>query len=76
MSVHSKLKAAIKHADGHYHKYIENATTLMENPVGIGEHGDIIDEMNKHAKLAMEYRDLRDFYIKEFDFKDPSILKG
>ena len=75
MSVHSKLNAAIKHADGHYEKYKENVATLMQNPVGIGEHGDIIDEMNKHAKLAMEYKDLRDFYLNEFNF-NAELLKG
>ena len=75
MSVHSKLNAAIKHADGHYEKYKVNVENLLQNSVGIGEHGDIIDEMNKHAKLAMEYKDLRDFYMNEFNF-NKDILKG
>lgn len=75
MSVQSKLEAAIKHAEGHYYKYRENVMTLMQNPAGIGEHGDIIDEMNKHAKLAMEYKDLRNFYMDEFGLSK-EVLKG
>ena len=75
MSAHSKLSAAIKHADGLYERHKENLATLIQNPVGIGEHGDIIEEMDKHAKLAMEYKDLRDFYMNEFNF-NAELLKG
>ena len=74
MSVHSKLETVIKYAEGHYYKYRENAETLIQNPVGIGEHGDIIDEIIKHAKLAKEYKELRDFIITEF--KQKGTLKG
>ena len=35
-------------------KAITNARIYVENPVGIGEHGQVVDEFIKQIKLAAE----------------------
>ena len=46
-----KLKEAfLAHADGHIKKHVANVEVLLNNPVGIGEHGDIINEIEKELE--------------------------
>lgn len=51
------IDALIAHAKGHIEKHKINALNLMRNPAGIGEHGDIIDEIEKELKYIAEYDD-------------------
>ena len=39
---------------------------LLSNPVGIGEHGDIINEIEKELKEVAHYEDLIDAMKKYF----------
>ena len=39
---------------------------LLSNPVGIGEHGDIINEIEKELKEVAHYEDLIDAMNKYF----------
>jgi len=46
--IKEKLKEAfLSHADGHIKKHVANVEVLLNNPTGIGEHGDIISEIEK-----------------------------
>lgn len=51
----------IKVARGYFHgqvgKHLLNADNLMTNPVGIGEHGDIIEELEKELAKVAEYEE-------------------
>ena len=54
-----KLKEAfLAHADGHIKKHIANVEVLLNNPRGIGEHGDIISEIEKELEEVAKYEDL------------------
>ena len=50
-AIKEKLKSAfLFHAKGHIEKHLANVEVLLSNPVGIGEHGDIINEIEKELK--------------------------
>ena len=54
-----KLKEAfLAHADGHIKKHVANVEVLLNNPRGIGEHGDIINEIEKELNEVAKYEDL------------------
>ena len=49
------VEAVRKHAEGHIEKHKTNVEVLMQKPVGIGEHGDILTEIEKELKVIAEY---------------------
>ena len=58
-AIKKKLKSAfLFHAKGHIEKHLANVEVLLSNPVGIGEHGDIINEIEKELKEVAHYEDL------------------
>ena len=62
-----KLKEAfLAHADGHIKKHIANVEVLLNNPRGIGEHGDIISEIEKELEEVAKYEDLMILINKYF----------
>jgi hypothetical protein len=53
-----KLINAIKsHAQGHIDKHKANVEVYLTNPVGVGEHPDIIEAVEKELKVIAEYHD-------------------
>ena len=57
-AIKEKLKSAfLFHAKGHIEKHLANVEVLLSNPVGIGEHGDIMDEIEKELGLMADYAD-------------------
>ena len=66
-AIKEKLKSAfLFHAKGHIKKHLANVEVLLSNPVGIGEHGDIINEIEKELKEVAHYEDLIDAMNKYF----------
>ena len=64
----SLLKAARDHALGHIEKHRVNVEVLLSNPVGIGEHGNIGEEIEKEIMEMAKYQDVLDIldgYFKE-----------
>ena len=62
-----KLKEAfLAHADGHIKKHIANVEVLLNNPRGIGEHGDIISEIEKELEQVCKYEELISVMNKYF----------
>ena len=49
------IEAVKKHAEGHIEKHKTNVEVLLQKPVGIGEHGDILTEIEKELKIVAEY---------------------
>ena len=47
------IEAFVSHARGHIDKHVANVEVLLHNPVGIGEHGDIINEIEKELTSMM-----------------------
>ena len=67
-----KLINAIKsHAQGHIDKHKANVEVYLTNPVGVGEHPDIIEAVEKELKVIAEYDDQLQIIEKYFPTKDP-----
>ena len=51
------LKASRLHFQAHIEKHRINVENLLENAVGVGEHGDVMDEIEKELGLMADYQD-------------------
>ncbi len=65
------IEAVKAHAEGHIEKHKTNVEILMQKPVGIGEHGDVLTEIEKELKVIAEYDDQLEMLNKYFIKKDP-----
>ncbi len=65
------IEAVKSHAEGHIEKHKTNVEILMQKPVGIGEHGDVLTEIEKELKVIAEYDDQLEMLNKYFIKKDP-----
>ena len=52
------LEATRQHALGHVQKHKMNVEILLNNPAGIGEHGDVMDEIEKEIMQMAKYQDV------------------
>ena len=67
-----KMIEALKaHAIGHIEKHKVNVEVILQQAVGIGEHGDILTEAEKELKVIAEYDDQLEMLNKYFVVKDP-----
>jgi spore cortex formation protein SpoVR/YcgB (stage V sporulation) len=51
------LESLYKHAEGHIAKHKMNIEIYLMNPVGIGEHSDIIDAIELELEKIAKYED-------------------
>ena len=51
------IKALISHAEGHIAKHKMNVEVYLEKAVGIGEHSDILEAVEKELNVIAEYHD-------------------
>ena len=65
------IEAVKEHAKGHIEKHKMNVEVLIQKPVGIGEHGDVLTEIEKELKIVAEYDDQLEMLNKYFVKKDP-----
>ena len=65
------IEALKAHAQGHIDKHKMNVEVLLQKAVGIGEHGDVLTEIEKELKVIAEYDDQLEMLKKYFTFKDP-----
>ena len=65
------IEAVKSHAQGHIDKHKINVEILMERPAGIGEHGDLLTEIEKELAVIAEYEDQLEVLAKHFEVKDP-----
>ena len=64
----NKILTAIRsHAHGHIDKHLANIEVYLTNPVGVGEHPDIIEAIEQELKVVAEYQDQLDILDKYFD---------
>lgn len=62
------IEATRQHALAHIHKHRINVEVYLTNPVGIGEHSDIMDAIEKELDEMAKYHDhleMIDTYFKE-----------
>lgn len=65
------IEAIKAHAEGHIEKHKLNVEVLLQKPVGIGEHGDVLTEIEKELKVIAEYDDQLEMLNKHIIKKDP-----
>ena len=66
-----KMIDALKdHARGHIKKHTMNVEIYLTNPVGVGEHPDIMEAIEKELKIIAEYDDQLSIVEKYFE-QDP-----
>ena len=59
--------ALVAHAKGHIEKHAANVEIYMEKAVGVGEHPDVLEAIEKELKVIAEYHDqleVLETYIK------------
>jgi hypothetical protein len=62
------LNAARAHALAHIEKHRMNVEVYLTNPVGVGEHSDIMDAIEREIEHMAKYNDhieILDKYFKE-----------
>ena len=52
------LKASKIHFEAHIEKHRVNVENLLQNSVGIGEHADVMDAIEKELEEMSKYHDL------------------
>ena len=65
------IEALKKHAEGHIEKHRANVEVLMQKPVGVAEHPDTLETIEKELKIIAEYDDQLQMIDKYFTKKDP-----
>ena len=73
------IRASRLHFKAHIEKHIINIENMMENSVGVAEHPDIMDSIEKELGIISEYEDKLAVLNKYFPLEDlPSkeVLKG
>jgi hypothetical protein len=60
------IEALRKHAIAHVEKHRANVEIYLRNPVGVGEHGDIMDTIEKELDEMARYEDQLEILDKYF----------
>ena len=60
------IEASKAHAEGHIKKHTMNVEVYLKNSVGVGEHPDIVETIEKELKLIAEYNDQLEILNKYF----------
>jgi undecaprenyl pyrophosphate synthase len=61
------INAVRKHAEAHIEKHRMNVEIYLTNPVGIGEHSDIMDAIEKEIEEMAKYNDHLEIIEKYFN---------
>jgi hypothetical protein len=61
------IAAARGHAVAHINKHKMNVEIYLTSPVGIGEHSDVMDAIEKELEEMAKYQDHLDMLDKYFD---------
>lgn len=64
------LKAVRSHAQGHIDKHVANIEVYLHQPVGIGEHSDIIEAIEIELEEIAKYQDQIDLLDQYFPLDD------
>lgn len=66
-SLRSQMLSALrKHAEAHIEKHRMNIEIYLTRSVGVGEHSDIMDTIEKELALIAEYEDQLEILSKYF----------
>jgi hypothetical protein len=60
------LESLKSHATGQLNKHKMNIEIYLHNPVGVGEHSDILETIEKELEMVAKYNDQIDMLNKYF----------
>ena len=60
------IKALLAHAQGDIAKHKANVEVYLSNPVGIGEHSNIVEAIEQELDMIAKYQDQIDMINKYF----------
>jgi len=60
------IKALLAHAQGDIAKHRANVEVYLSNPVGIGEHSDVMGAIEEELNMIAKYQDQIDVIQKYF----------
>jgi selenophosphate synthase len=60
------INAAHEHAKAHVEKHKMNVEIYLTNPVGVGEHSDVMDAIEKELEEMAKYEDHMEILNKYF----------
>jgi|TARA_R110002012_G_scaffold178953_1_gene344375 hypothetical protein len=60
------ITALIAHAHGDIQKHVVNIEVYLNNPVGIGDHSNIVEAIEKELNMISKYQDQIDVINKYF----------
>ena len=60
------IKALLAHAQGDIQKHVANVEVYLQNPVGIGEHSNVVEAMEEELNMIAKYQDQIDVINKYF----------
>ena len=64
------IEASKLHFKAHVEKHRVNVETLLEKGVGVAEHPDIMDTIEKELEIMAEYDDILEVLKKYFPLKN------
>ena len=70
------LRASKIHFEAHIEKHKVNVNNLLRNSVGVAEHPDIMDTIEKELAIIAEYDDKLSVLKKYFMNGDKEVLNG
>ena len=62
------IRASQLHFKAHIQKHKVNVENLLENSVGVAEHPDIMDSVEKELEIMAEYEDKLEILNKYYKF--------
>ena len=65
-----RLSALIAHAQGDIQKHKMNVEVYLTNPVGIGEHSNVMEAIEEELNMIAKYEDQVSVIKKQFIIKD------
>ena len=60
------IKALLAHAQGDIKKHVANVEVYLTNPVGIGEHSNIVEAIEEELNMIAKYQDQIEVIQKYF----------
>ena len=58
------IKALLAHAQGDIQKHLANVEVYLNNPVGIGEHSNVVEAIEEELNMIAKYKDQIDVINK------------
>ena len=68
------IKALLAHAQGDIAKHKANVEVYLTNPVGIGEHSNVVEAIEEELNMIAKYQDqievIQKYFMKKSDKSD------